>query len=315
MENSIYDYIGLTKEATNDEIKNAYKRLARQWHPDKTLNKDDTKFKELSRICDILLDAQKRIDYECFGDNIPVYNQNNDLWELELPLKLEELYLHMNDSEYKKEHIFNYNIDCQKCINKIWDETNPCNECKNGKIYLLKKIHICPDLSHIEIKLPNRNYLLLYKLVKHKHFELIENSSDLLLKLDVPLFKSLTYTYLFRCEFLDGSELIIQPDLIINPNEKYIIKGYGMSKKGAPKGDQKGDLNIEFNLIFPKTISEKKCEYLRKIFKLERVDFANEAIIRQKIIKKPKTRAKDKISSGLPFFNMPPDFPQNCIQQ
>jgi curved DNA-binding protein len=61
-----YEILGISKEATADEIKRSYRALARQYHPD--LNPGDRaaeeKFKLLSEAYDVLSDADKRVQYE-----------------------------------------------------------------------------------------------------------------------------------------------------------------------------------------------------------------------------------------------------------
>jgi molecular chaperone DnaJ len=65
-----YDVLGLDREATPDQIKTAYRKLARQHHPD--MNKDnpkpaEEKFKELSEAYEVLADPQKRQRYDQLG--------------------------------------------------------------------------------------------------------------------------------------------------------------------------------------------------------------------------------------------------------
>lgn len=64
-----YDVLGVSKTATADEIKKAYRKLARQYHPD--VNKDNPeaaeKFKEVSEAYSVLSDEQKRAQYDQFG--------------------------------------------------------------------------------------------------------------------------------------------------------------------------------------------------------------------------------------------------------
>lgn len=64
-----YDVIGVKREATADEIKKAYRKLARQYHPD--LHPGDKKaeeqFKELQEAYDILSDQTKRDQYDRYG--------------------------------------------------------------------------------------------------------------------------------------------------------------------------------------------------------------------------------------------------------
>jgi len=61
-----YKTLGVAKNATQDEIKKAYRKLARQYHPDRNAgNKDaEERFKQVSQAHDVLGDADKRKDYD-----------------------------------------------------------------------------------------------------------------------------------------------------------------------------------------------------------------------------------------------------------
>src|SRR5215212_193960 len=63
-----YKVLGVDKKASQDEIKKAYRKLARQYHPD--TNKDagaEERFKEVSEAYDVLSDAEKRKKYDRGG--------------------------------------------------------------------------------------------------------------------------------------------------------------------------------------------------------------------------------------------------------
>ena len=63
-----YQILGVTKSASADEIKKAYRKLALQFHPDKNKTKEaDAKFKEVTKAYEVLSDAGKRQTYDQFG--------------------------------------------------------------------------------------------------------------------------------------------------------------------------------------------------------------------------------------------------------
>lgn len=61
-----YDVLGVSKSASADEIKKAYRRLAVKYHPDKE-GGDEAKFKELGEAYEVLKDPSKRQRYDQFG--------------------------------------------------------------------------------------------------------------------------------------------------------------------------------------------------------------------------------------------------------
>ena len=70
-ENDYYKILGVTKEATDAEIKKAYRKLALKWHPDKNPNnrvEAEEKFKKINEAYSVLSDKDKRRQYDRGGD-------------------------------------------------------------------------------------------------------------------------------------------------------------------------------------------------------------------------------------------------------
>ncbi|MCT7542947.1 DnaJ C-terminal domain-containing protein [Aliarcobacter cryaerophilus] len=71
MAKSLYETLEVSENASADEIKKAYRKLARKYHPD--VNKDpkaEEKFKEINAAYEVLSDPQKKQQYDQYGDSM-----------------------------------------------------------------------------------------------------------------------------------------------------------------------------------------------------------------------------------------------------
>ena len=67
-EKNYYDVLGVSKDASEADIKHAYRRLAAKYHPD--VNHEpgaEEKFKDINEAYEVLSDSQKRAQYDQFG--------------------------------------------------------------------------------------------------------------------------------------------------------------------------------------------------------------------------------------------------------
>ncbi|MFA9374188.1 MAG: DnaJ C-terminal domain-containing protein [Poseidonibacter sp.] len=71
MAKSLYETLEVSENASADEIKKAYRKLARKYHPD--VNKDpaaEEKFKEINAAYEVLSDQEKKLQYDQYGDSM-----------------------------------------------------------------------------------------------------------------------------------------------------------------------------------------------------------------------------------------------------
>lgn len=63
-----YEVLGLGRDASDEEVKKAYRKMARQYHPDVNKASDaEAKFKEVKEAYDVLSDGQQRARYDQYG--------------------------------------------------------------------------------------------------------------------------------------------------------------------------------------------------------------------------------------------------------
>lgn len=70
MAKDYYETLGVTRDVTEEQLKKAYRKLAKQWHPDRNPDNQkvsETKFKEISEAYAVLSDKDKRAKYDRFG--------------------------------------------------------------------------------------------------------------------------------------------------------------------------------------------------------------------------------------------------------
>lgn len=140
MEN-YYDILEVTENATQDEIKKSYRKLAMQYHPDKGGNEE--KFKKLSEAYDIIGDETKRVQYDNqrrnpFGNGGTIFDEFfnrgfHSQRKTSAPEKVVNLNVGAIESYLSVEKIITYErkLKCEPC-NGEGGEKQTCQTCKGS---------------------------------------------------------------------------------------------------------------------------------------------------------------------------------------
>ncbi|MDO8610944.1 MAG: J domain-containing protein [bacterium] len=139
-----YDILELEENATLDDIRSAYKRLAKKYHPDKNKGSEESeaKFKKINEAYMILTDPKKKSEYERgnnfdFGEDIfssifgHMFDQGDSVTEIEVIFSIKDLFEHE-----KLDITYSRKIKCKICNGLGGKDINKCSKCDgSGKIF------------------------------------------------------------------------------------------------------------------------------------------------------------------------------------
>ena len=166
-----------------------------------------------------------------------------------------------------------------------------------------------PDLAHQDPDNEEHGDLILVvNILKHERFN--KNGNNLIMNKNVLLSEALCGLK-FVISHLDGREILFRTDEIINPNQEYYVRDEGLFIDEF----NKGDLIINFNIIYPDILSDERKLYLKKILPV----LDNEEIGRDNIEVKIIENYGEKIDMEEVNLNNEKDDMNNegveCVQQ
>ena len=290
-----YKMLGVKKDATQNEIKKAYRKLAIKYHPDK--GGDPEKFKELGTAYQTLSDPKKRQMYDQFGEGAENlhsgFQSADDLFSQffgggggfpfsgmgqrnrgprkprhDIALELSQIYRGIKMRTQIPEL-----TTCEVCQGTgqitstvqmgpfMTQSKQPCTACGGEGLR--------PTGNHktIELRIPAgiENGTILEKdgvqlRICQKPDALFKRKGrHLFMERNISLVEALT-GFQMEITHLDGSKFSVEANEVIKPGDVYKV-----FKKGMPSDRPTwGDLYIIFDVVFPRTIVHK--EHLAKIF-------------------------------------------------
>lgn len=291
MAKRLYELLELEDNASIYEIKKAYKKLARKYHPDLNNDVDNEKFIEITKAKDILSDPEKKKIYDKYGDK---ELEKKDNLYIEKVITLSDIYknkvqdIEVNDyikcvscegtgSNDKKLY------ECDKCKNIypcIKGIIFLCDRCK-GKKHLIPKKLICEECKgkgttkqkiNIKANLPDnitennevimeyldRKIIITYNINFPKRYCIYDNY--LAYNMNISLAECIC-GFLKYIKHPNGTIIEISSNNYVNHHNYYIIPKLGFSNN---------DLLLSFTIDFPeeiiidenKKINKKNLKYI-----------------------------------------------------
>ena len=277
---NLYEVLNIENDSNQNKIKQAFRKLSLQYHPDKDKNPDvGDKYKGILNAYEILIDPVKKEIYDNQINNKPnnkandktnnvdkFYeerensiinikneNLNNFIPETinkELEITLEDSYKGgMVPVEIEKYNYYWGNITNER--ERIYIEIN--KGIDNNEIIIIKNkgnIYNNTVIGDIKIQIRIKDHILFKR-----------NGLDLIFYKDISLKESLC-GFNYEIKHLNEKKYIIKNDgeHIIKYNEKKIISNLGMERD-----NYKGNLIIIFNIIYPNQLSSDQKIKLKEI--------------------------------------------------
>lgn len=255
-----YKVLGVGKDATKDDIKKAYRNLAKKYHPDKR-NGDpssEEKFKEINEAYSVLSDGTKRRNYDFGGSSASrdfssqfedffsgFHSRRRNNFDAKRPMRGNDINININISFLKfifggKGNLkFSYNDNCTKCNGSGHTSYNVCERC--GGVGF---VSLGTDSSgfNLNVKVPCDSCRGMGKIPDEK-CDVCSGSGHNLIKKE--------------------KEFDIPSDI----SSGSVLRFIGEGKRGL-FGGPAGDLHIMLNMVLPKssTISDKDRETLESMF-------------------------------------------------
>ncbi|KAI7905106.1 uncharacterized protein BX663DRAFT_501744 [Cokeromyces recurvatus] len=297
-----YSILGVSKNATDTEIKKAYHKQALKFHPDR--NKDKLakcQFQQISEAFEVLSNKRKYCPYDEDSRTTCSFNNHDDT-----SLSPEELFAHLfsdtaaasysSSSSSSDEDDF-YDLFDQVCDPPYHYQQKPqsvkrslpisLSDLYTGTTKRLKvtrqllnktttnkilSVHIQPGSKQgTKLYFPGegdalpsgQNQDIEFEIQEKPHEIFTRKGDHLYTTLQISLLEALT-GFEKSIPKLDGSSYLIKiQNRIIQTGQKEIIHGEGMPNMLTGK---KGDMIVQFQVQFPETLTEEQCRTLKSVF-------------------------------------------------
>ncbi|MBM0636649.1 DnaJ C-terminal domain-containing protein [Campylobacter bilis] len=290
--NSLYQTLGVNKNASTDEIKKAYRRLARKYHPDINKEKNaEEKFKQINAAYEILSDEKKRAQYDQYGDSMFEGKSFQDFSRNAGSVNLDDILKDLFGGGFGGQTRGGFSGFSSKGFNSSFKDFEEENLDTNLELRIpFEKAVVGGEHSFsfegqsIKFKIPHGikegeklrirskgkqgyngmhgDLIIIVKIEENPRYE--RDDDDLYQKIDIPL-KTALFGGKISVQTLKENKKEVTISIAPNSKngQKIRLKGYGVQNR---KNDIYGDMYLILNVILPNTESfdEKFIELLKE---------------------------------------------------
>ncbi|KAM1960860.1 hypothetical protein FF2_020891 [Malus domestica] len=288
-----YSVLRVNRNATQEDLKKAYKKLAMRWHPDKNPvdnEEAEAKFKQVCQAYDVLSDPQRRQIYDIYGEEGLNCGDPEDIFA--------EFFGGsggVGDRAFKKSSVNgegrNGNLKSKKVaaieskltcsLEDLYrgarmkvriSRTVPDEFGKPKTIEETLKIDIKPGWKKgTNITFPEKGNQepgtspadLIFVVDEKPHPLFKRDGNDLMVTQKLSLLEALTVAFV-NLTTLDGRVLVIPlKNIIIKPGHEEVVPNEGMPISKDPT--KKGNLRVKFDVVFPAKLSAEQKDDLRRV--------------------------------------------------